>query len=763
MDILELESFKLADAVKFHTKLNPKLWIDNKLDPKVRDQLLLIAKDFISELGVKDLDVKDVTISGSNAAYSYTRHSDIDLHIVVDINKLSDDEIYQELFTAKKTLYNDSHNVTIRGIPVELYVQDANKTHVSLGEYSLLRDEWNKIPKKQRANFDQHATKAKFENLSSLVELALKSKDLAKVQKMIDDIRRYRQAGLDRHGEFSPENLAFKAIRTQGGIDKLYALRDKLHSEKLSIEEDNRLLDKKTSTPDELAKKYDVPKMDVLTQLDKGIKVELEHTGKQSVAREIALDHLGERLDYYEKLAKTELEEDATAERIPSNVKKNNISLNFKKCSLSEADLRNYFYQEAVQHRKIHGTRIFSHMTDNLAWLERVDESTVSPKIKELIEFQNNIVSYDMRSKMKPKIGSKVSIVQFRPHTAENIIELRGFLTPKIIEDVIYRDAEHIAWLEFEDGTSFPDKTLYNMGYGNDFKRLTTLFFPSKHDAEKSLSFIYLIKPDGWEFGRKNLGEDATSDSDEVFFGKSRKKKVRHVPYFTGDNLSEGQRYLNNINGTLPMRLWMNEVVDILNNGIIAESIDTDLAFKVKSLEKMTVSDPIVGESYIPIPIVVSADQVYIFDIEGNCPTAVEPKFLTLVGKSPDTLTFDYNKEHLNYPYSLRHSASYSTVLVVDTVETYDKIRTLVELYFGKSLPSVHVPSKKEVSRVDDDDDLIEASGYIPSNAEKNDPRFKSALTVDVKPDSIQKNAKAFGFKTSRAGIPPKLRADGKF
>ena len=39
-----------------------------------------------------------------------------------------------------------------------------------------------------------------------------------------------------------------------------------------------------------------------------------------------------------------------------------------------------------------------------------------------------------------------------------------------------------------------------------------------------------------------------------------------------------------------------------------------------------------------------------------------------------------------------------------------------------------------------------------------DDPRFSSALTKDVKPDSIQKNAKAFGFKTSRAGIPPLLR-----
>lgn len=54
------------------------------------------------------------------------------------------------------------------------------------------------------------------------------------------------------------------------------------------------------------------------------------------------------------------------------------------------------------------------------------------------------------------------------------------------------------------------------------------------------------------------------------------------------------------------------------------------------------------------------------------------------------------------------------------------------------------------------------ASGYIPSKKEKNDPRFKMGLTVDVKPDSIQKNAKAFGSKVSRAGIPPQARPDGK-
>jgi hypothetical protein len=33
---------------------------------------------------------------------------------------------------------------------------------------------------------------------------------------------------------------------------------------------------------------------------------------------------------------------------------------------------------------------------------------------------------------------------------------------------------------------------------------------------------------------------------------------------------------------------------------------------------------------------------------------------------------------------------------------------------------------------------------------------------VDVKPDSIKKNAKAFAWLTDRAGIPPTAKANGK-
>ena len=238
MDIKELESFKLSDAVKFHDELNPELWTsDGQLIPEVYDKLMVIAKDFMSELGISSFKVDDITISGSNAAYSYTPYSDLDLHILVDYMKLPDNEIYKELFNAKKTVYNDNHDIKVNGVPVELYVQDSNQTHHSLGEYSLLNKEWIKRPTKRRANFDQSSTQLKYEKLGELIELAIKTKSINRIEKVLDIVKRYRQAGLDKHGEFGPENLAYKALRNTGLIQQLWDTKQELHSEKLSLED----------------------------------------------------------------------------------------------------------------------------------------------------------------------------------------------------------------------------------------------------------------------------------------------------------------------------------------------------------------------------------------------------------------------------------------------------------------------------------------------------------------------------------------------
>jgi hypothetical protein len=237
MNLTELTTFKLNDAIFFHDELNPGIWYGENMIPEVREALLMIAEDFIDHLGLDGLDIEDITVSGSNAAYTYTKHSDIDLHILVNFNKLHDDTIYRELFDAKKTIYNEDHDIKIDGYDVELYVQDTNQPVISLGEYSVLYGKWLKMPKKARATLDQRSAKEKFNKLNKLADLALKHDDEKRIKEIIATIKKYRKAGLDRTGEFGPENLAFKALRSKGIIKKLFQRFNTIHSEKLSLPE----------------------------------------------------------------------------------------------------------------------------------------------------------------------------------------------------------------------------------------------------------------------------------------------------------------------------------------------------------------------------------------------------------------------------------------------------------------------------------------------------------------------------------------------
>ena len=56
---------------------------------------------------------------------------------------------------------------------------------------------------------------------------------------------------------------------------------------------------------------------------------------------------------------------------------------------------------------------------------------------------------------------------------------------------------------------------------------------------------------------------------------------------------------------------------------------------------------------------------------------------------------------------------------------------------------------------------INEATGYIPTAAEANDPRFEMALTVDIKPGAIGKNANKLLLNTDSQGHPQELRPDG--
>lgn len=59
-------------------------------------------------------------------------------------------------------------------------------------------------------------------------------------------------------------------------------------------------------TAQDLADEHEVPLEVIQSQLYKGIKVEMEHTGDINIAEEIAMDHLSENPYYYDMLSKAE-------------------------------------------------------------------------------------------------------------------------------------------------------------------------------------------------------------------------------------------------------------------------------------------------------------------------------------------------------------------------------------------------------------------------------------------------------------------------
>ncbi len=228
-----------SDIVTVNKTLNPKLWVDGTLKPEVAAKLEDIARAFEDFIGI-DLDVIDYTITGSNANYTWTDYSDLDLHLIIP-GTPTDDQ--RELFNAKKALWSEQHDISIKGLPVECYVQGEDEPHHSTGVYSLSKDQWLVEPKKVKPSVDDAAIEAKKDAILAQIEQALLSKDLDKLRTVKDKITQMRKAGLARAGEWSVENLVFKILRNLGLIDEITDKIRELEDAELSLEQQTNVLD----------------------------------------------------------------------------------------------------------------------------------------------------------------------------------------------------------------------------------------------------------------------------------------------------------------------------------------------------------------------------------------------------------------------------------------------------------------------------------------------------------------------------------------
>ena len=232
------------DSFQAHDTLQPKIWVvEDILKPDIRKQLLKIVDDFWNGLEV-DIDMKDITFTGSLANFNWNPHSDIDLHIVADFEEVEGDpELVRDYFNAAKSLWNQKHKIEIFGYEVEIYVQDDNEEHHSTGVYSLMQNKWLVKPERKTAAIDWQNVQDKANSLMDQIDrlsAMYKDRQYEKAYKYGDrlkeKIRKFRQAGLERIGEYSPENITFKVLRRNDYMGKLVSLRIAAYDAMNSIE-----------------------------------------------------------------------------------------------------------------------------------------------------------------------------------------------------------------------------------------------------------------------------------------------------------------------------------------------------------------------------------------------------------------------------------------------------------------------------------------------------------------------------------------------
>jgi predicted nucleotidyltransferase len=235
---------------EYHDELNPVLWEQSEdgytLRPEIREALMDIAAEFVDFQKMSDLEIQDITITGSCANFNWTPNSDIDLHMLVNFARTVKQygPLVPEYFEAKRKVWSDLHDISIKGIPVEPYMQNTAEKHHSTAIYSLADDKWLMEPSHNPPTIDDVEIKSKLKQFMSAIDDAVSSNKAGVVEALMDKIKALRKSGLEEGGEFSIGNLVFKELRRNGYFEKLAECKSKAYDRELSVEEEewNNLL-----------------------------------------------------------------------------------------------------------------------------------------------------------------------------------------------------------------------------------------------------------------------------------------------------------------------------------------------------------------------------------------------------------------------------------------------------------------------------------------------------------------------------------------
>lgn len=232
----------LVEAVEIHDKLNPKIWDDATASmlPEVREACTKIVDEFLEGLEKNDIPIRvvDVWVVGSNASYNYNENSDLDIHIIADTSRASNNPLLLSLlYNYYKSSFNSNYDISVHGVNVELYIEDVNTTSISDGIYSLKYGVWERVPDSNiKLEYE-----GDIENSLIFKKLLADYNDAVAGYKDPDNVIDYlymlRKLDMQQGSQYGERNLAFKEFRRLGYLDKLKELSRQNTSQKLTLEE----------------------------------------------------------------------------------------------------------------------------------------------------------------------------------------------------------------------------------------------------------------------------------------------------------------------------------------------------------------------------------------------------------------------------------------------------------------------------------------------------------------------------------------------
>ena len=234
-----ISSFKVQDT------LNSEIWfLDNgsyKMKPEVRDSLLAIVEDF-SNFTAVDMNIDDITLTGSLSNFNWSKFSDVDLHILIDFGG-EKDSLLQKYLNSRRIIWNSLREIEVKGFEVEIYVQGTDEPHFASGMYSVMYNDWIVEPQAEKVILDPHKilNKSKqwmnaIDNVEDNFDRAEDDALMAAIDEIKKKLKKYRGSGLKDKGEYSYENLTFKFLRRNEYLGKLNDLKNKLIDKSLTLE-----------------------------------------------------------------------------------------------------------------------------------------------------------------------------------------------------------------------------------------------------------------------------------------------------------------------------------------------------------------------------------------------------------------------------------------------------------------------------------------------------------------------------------------------